>query len=189
MRSSLGTKRLKVDLANAEAALVQRVNGTVCPFGVERYRHREAIPHFVHETRPGSHMQRAWLLNAQPLGLQKRSPPPPPPRSQKPSRCSRSRRWWGRPAWKGCCSFGSGSARSRRRAGPWPACGADFTVGPGSCALAQAADRDALGATRTVGAEGGLGFCLPPSPPCPPSTGELFRLAHLQAAFLGVFRK
>lgn len=79
MRSSLGTKRLKVDLANAEAALVQRVNGTVCPFGVERYRHREAIPHFVHETRPGSHMQRAWLLNAQPLGLQKRSPPPPHP--------------------------------------------------------------------------------------------------------------
>lgn len=77
MRSSLGTKRLKIDMANAEAALVHRVNATVCPFGVERDRHREAIPHFafVHKTRPGSHMLRAWLPNAQPLGLQKRSPP------------------------------------------------------------------------------------------------------------------
>lgn len=65
-------------MANAEAALVQRVNGTVCPFGVERYRHQEAIPHFVHETRPGSHMLWGWLPNAQPLGLQKRSAPAHP---------------------------------------------------------------------------------------------------------------
>lgn len=92
-------------------------------------------------------------------------------------------------AGKVCCSFGPGSARSRRRARPWPACKADFTVGPGSCALAQAADCDALGATRTVGVEGGVGFCLPPSSACRLSTVELFKLAHLQAGFLGVFGK
>lgn len=38
MRSSLGTKRLKIDTANAEAALVQRVNATVCPFGGDTER-------------------------------------------------------------------------------------------------------------------------------------------------------
>lgn len=52
MRSSLETKRLRVGIENTEVALVQRVGATVCPFGVERYRCREAIPHTALSTKP-----------------------------------------------------------------------------------------------------------------------------------------
>lgn len=75
MRSSLETKRLKMDMANAEAALVQRGKcSSQSLWCRERDRHQEAIPHFVHETRPGSHMLQGWLPNEQPLGLQKQRP-------------------------------------------------------------------------------------------------------------------
>lgn len=56
-----------MDMANAEAASVQRLNATA-PFGVVEI-YREAIPRFVHKTRPGSNMLWIWLPNAQPLGL------------------------------------------------------------------------------------------------------------------------
>lgn len=73
MRSSLETKRLKTEVANAEAALVQRGNATVCPFGVERYRHQEAIPHFALSTKPdlaatccgvGCQMHSLWVCRS-----------------------------------------------------------------------------------------------------------------------------
>lgn len=51
-------------MENAEAALVQGVNAIVCPFGLEKNRHREAIPRFVHETRLRSHMLN-WMFGFQ----------------------------------------------------------------------------------------------------------------------------
>lgn len=64
-------------MENAEAALVQGVKAIVCPFGLEKNRHREAIPQFALSTKPDSepHAElNVWLPNAQPLGLQKWSP-------------------------------------------------------------------------------------------------------------------
>lgn len=45
------------------------------------------------------------------------------------------------------------------------------------------------GTTKKVWAEWGVGLPIPLSPPSLLSTGEVFKLTHLQTSFLGIFRK
>lgn len=53
-------------MEDAEAALIQGVNATVCPFGLEKHRHREAIPQLALSTKTshGSHMLN-WMFGFQ----------------------------------------------------------------------------------------------------------------------------
>lgn len=113
-------------MANAEAALVQRVNAVVCPFGVERYR--EAIPRFALSTKPalaatccrfGCRMHRRWVLRSAPRT-------PPCPQSHKLSCAARRLRGLGEPR---CLPVGQALAGIQ----------ADFTVGLGSYAHTWAA--------------------------------------------------
>lgn len=77
MRSSLETKRLKMDMANAEAALVQRGKCSSQSLWCRERQTPRSHSTLCHETRPGSHMLQGWLPNEQPLGLQKQRPRSP----------------------------------------------------------------------------------------------------------------
>lgn len=147
-------------------------NAIVSPFGVERFRHREAIPHFVHETRPGSHMLWGWPPNAHPLDFQKQRPP----ESQAQLLLLQGAGKAGR-ADVPCCLI-------RRRAGGGS--GRGQHAGPTSQWGWAPVPMPRLQITTKGRAEGGLGLYLPLSPPCLLSGVEVSKLSHLQTSFLGI---
>lgn len=154
--------RPKGEMVNAEAALVQRVNTTVCPFGVGRETPRShSTLCFVRKTRPGSHMLWDQLPNAQPLGLQEWSSPGATSRAA-PAMVA-----------EGQGGQMMGVKQEWARLGQHVGC---FTAGLGSTPSCSAR---CPGATMKM--QAGVSPLL--SPPCLLSTAEVFELTHVQTSF------
>lgn len=146
-------------MENAEAALVQGVNAIVCPFGLEKNRHREAIPQFALSTKPDSGAT-CWteclaskctafgFAKVEPLKLQAELLPLGLQGSLHRAKSS--------------LLIVKTLAAGRRQARPWPACRANFTAGLGSCAHTGAGGRPWCTETTKKGPGGwGVAFPLP----------------------------
>ena len=125
-------------MENAEAALVQGVNAIVCPFGLEKNRHREAIPQFDLSTKPdfGATCWTECLASkCTAFGFAKVEPLKPQAELLPLGLQGSLHRA------KSSLLIVKTLAAGRGQARPWPACRANFTAGLGSCAHTGAGGR------------------------------------------------
>lgn len=113
-------------MEDAEAALIQGVDATVCPFGLEKHRHREAISQLALSTKPAT-AATCWTeclaSKCAAFGFARVEPVKPQAELLPLEVTGR----WHRA--QSSLLIVKTSAAGRRQARLWPACRANFTAG------------------------------------------------------------